>query len=198
MTTPAPGVTSPAPNPAAARTLAAAAKVMQRARSYRFDVDERLVAASTLRTRLIGSLIRGQGLTYLFTVGRKRTEVVRLRHATYVRAVPRRWSRLRKPRRLANPTATLLAVLRGMSPMALRSDGRSRVVSGTLTGSAASKAGLPPTDRPVDVVVTLDRAGHVTALRLTAHTTASGHDVLIAVRGAYSGFGQVRRIRRPV
>jgi hypothetical protein len=189
--------TLPAADRAAAAAVSTAARAMQAVRSYRFAVGERLVATSTQSSRLVGSVVRGEGLIYVLTVGGKRTEVVRLRRATYVRVFPHRWSRLRKPRQLANPTATLLAVLRRMIPTSLRQVGRGRVVTGVVPAASARSAGLPPTQAPARAVVTVDKAGHVRVLRLMARTTANGHAVVIALRAAYSGFGRVARISRP-
>ena len=170
---------------------------MARARSYRFVVDERLLASSKVHTRVAGRVVRRQGLAYQLLVGHKRTQVVRLPHATYVRAVPQRWSKLRKPRRLANPTRTLLIVLGHLRPTGLHASHGARTVTGLLPAAASHRAGLPSTGA-ADVRVTLDRAGHVTHLSIRTTTRAAGHDVGVRLAASYRGFGKVPRIRRPV
>jgi hypothetical protein len=188
---------TPPPDRHALLAIAAAARVMRQVRSYRFVADEQLVAASGLRTHLAGSLVRDQGLTYRLTVGHKTTQVVRLRAATYVRVVPHRWSRLRHPRQLANPTSTLLQILYALQPIRLATSHGVKAVHGRLAPAAARAAGLPAT-RAADVTVTIDRGGHVVALDVRTTTQISGHDVMVSLRTAYSGFGQVGAIRRPV
>ena len=170
---------------------------MGQVRSYSFTADEQVVAASTQRTHLAGSLVRGQGLTYRLTVGHKTTQVVRLRTATYVRVVPRRWSRLRHPRRLLNPTASLLQILRGLQPLRIASSHAVTAVHGVLPPAAARASGLPA-DKAADVTVTMDGRGRVVVLDVRTSARVSGHDVKVWLRTAYSDFGHVARIRRPV
>ncbi|HET7310228.1 MAG TPA: hypothetical protein VFJ17_02765 [Mycobacteriales bacterium] len=172
-------------------------RTMRSVRSYRFAVDERLVAASASHSRLVGSVVRGQGLTYRLSVGSKTTEVVRLRSATYVRVVPHRWSRLFRPHLLADPTASLFQILNAMVPVALAHSNHILAVNGPLPVTAARAAGLPAT-KPAEVTVTMDGRGRVIALDVATTTQASGRDVKVSLRAAYSGFGQVPRIRKPV
>jgi len=195
--TPAPTATAPAVDPAAARALAAASRVMRTVRSYRFDVTERLVAASTQRSRLIGSVVRGHGLSYLLTVGGKRTQVVRLRRATYVRAVPHKWSKLHHSRRLLNPTATLLRILQALRPEQVSRSPREVVVHGQLAATAARLAGLPA-NTPALVTVTIDKRGRVVRLVIHSATQSGGQGVDVQLVSDYSGFGSVRPIRKPV
>ena len=169
---------------------------MRTVRSYRFVADEQIVAATRASTHLAGSLVRGQGLTYRLTVGGRQTQVVRLRNATYVRTVPHAWSRLHHPRQLANPTVTLLAILRDLRP-----DGLARVhgvtaVHGELAPAAARRAGIPAS-QAAQVTLTLDRSGRIIALDVETTTQAGGHDVRVQLRTSYSGFGAVPRIRKP-
>jgi len=169
---------------------------MRAMRAYRFVADEQIIATTALRTHLVGSLVRGQGLTYRLTVGRKTTEVVRLRSATYVRVVPHRWSMLHHPRRLVNPTATLQQILGSMRPTGLATSHGITAVHGVLRPAAARAAGLPATN-PTDVTVTIDPHGRVIAVNLRTSTVAAGHDVTVLLRTAYSGFNRVSPIRKP-
>jgi hypothetical protein len=197
VTSPTPTQASlPAADAAALRAVTVARRLMAAVPSYRFLAREQLVAASTLRSTLAGRVVRGEGLAYELTIGRKRTQVVRLRNATYVRAVPRRWSRLRHPRRLTNPTDTLLRVLAGLRPTSMSSVHGSRVVHGVLPATTARSAGLPAS-APAQVTVTLDAAGHVTALDVRTTTTAAGHPVGVRLQTSYRAFGHVAAIRRP-
>ena len=170
---------------------------MQRMRAYRFVADEQVIATTRLHSHLAGSLVRGQGLAYRVTVGSKTQEVVRLRSATYVRVVPHHWARLKHPKRLADPTATLQKILRGLRPTGLATSHGITAVHGTLTPAAARASGLPAT-RPVEVTVTIDPHGRVIAVDLRTTTRAAGHDVTVRLRTAYDGFDRVRPIRKPV
>ena len=58
--------------------------------------------------------------------------LVRIAGATYVRPIPGRWSKLRKPRPVTDPAGTLLAVLRGLRDVSIRTVGSAQVVSGSL------------------------------------------------------------------
>jgi hypothetical protein len=122
---------------------------------------------------------------------------VRLRSATYVRVVPHRWSRLRHPLRLVNPTATLQQILHGLRPTGLATSHGITAVHGVLTPAAARAAGLPAT-KPAEVTVTIDPQGRVIAVDIRTSTQAGGHDVTVRLRTSYSGFGAVNRIRKPV
>src|SRR5437764_1599098 len=156
---------SPAVSTEASRVITKAAGVMQRMRAYRFVADEQVIATTRLHSHLAGSLVRGQGLAYRVTVGSKTQEVVRLRSATYVRVVPHHWARLKHPKRLADPTATLQKILRGLRPSGLATSHGITAVHGTLTPAAARASGLPAT-RPVEVTVTIDPHGRVGAVDL--------------------------------
>jgi hypothetical protein len=195
---PATVATTPQVDPTARAVLMLAARATQAERSYSFVAHERIAAGTSTSTHLTGRLVRGQGLAYTLTAEGRRTQVIRLKRATYLRSVPGRWSRLHKPRHLVNPTATLLTVLHRMSPTGLTRRGHDRLVSGVLPIAAARGAGLPDLSAPPHVVVTVGRAGDVVGLRLTAQTQAAGHTVTIALRTSYSSFGKVARIRRPV
>ena len=188
--------TAPPANPAAKKAVTTALRTMRSVRSYRFVVDERLVAGSAANSRLVGALVRGQGLTYRLKVGRRTTEVVRLRAATYVRVVPRRWSRLHRPHRLADPTASLFQILNAMVPVAIGHSNHIAAVNGFLAVAAARAAGLPAS-RPADVTVTMDSRGRVIALDVDTVTQAAGRDVKVRLRATYTGFGTVTRIRPP-
>jgi len=170
---------------------------MSRVRSYRFVADEQIMATTRLRTHVAGSLVRGQGISYRVTVGKRTTQVVRLRTATYVRTVPHRWARLLHPHRLVNPTATLQQILHDLRPTGLATSHGITAVHGVLTAAAARAAGLPAT-RPAEVTVTIDPHGRVIAVEVGTTTRAAGHDVTVRLRTAYDGFDKVSRIRKPV
>ncbi|HET6816759.1 MAG TPA: hypothetical protein VFH66_05985 [Mycobacteriales bacterium] len=170
---------------------------MRTVRSYSFDVHEQLAAGRAQSSRLVGAVVRGEGLTYRLTVGRRTTQVVRLRAATYVRVVPGRWSRLRHPRRLADPTASLLQILGALVPTGMGHAQDITAVHGFLPIAAAARAGLPAT-RPADVTVTMDGRRRVLALDVTTKTQAAGRDVTVTLRATYDAFGRVARIRKPV
>src|SRR5437764_2589239 len=109
---------------------------------------------------------------------------------------PHRGSRLRHPRRLDIPTATLLQILHALQPTGLATSHGVTAVHGSLAPAAAKAAGLPA-DKAADVTVTLDRAGHVIGVDVRTTTSVGGHDVIVRLRTSYSGFGHVGRIRRP-
>src|SRR4051812_26064331 len=123
---------APTVDPAAQTVVALALRATQAQRSYTFTATERISAGTSATTHLSGRLVRGQGLAYTLVAQGRRTQVIRLTKATYLRPVPGRWSRLRKPRHLVNPTATLLTVLHRMTPTRLVRNGADRVVSGVL------------------------------------------------------------------
>ena len=191
-----PSASAPTTDQRAVAVIAAAAHAMQRVHSYRFTADERIVAASGQRSHVSGGLVRGQGLTYRLTVGHRTTQVVRLRKATYVRVVPHAWSRLRHPRKLMNPTASLLQILHALQPVRLATSHGVKAVHGVLAPAAARAAGLPAT-KAGNVTVTIGPGDRVVALNVRTTTRTGGRDVTVQLRTAYSGFGQVRPIRKP-
>lgn len=101
---------------------------------------------------------------------------------------------MRKPRPVTDPAGTLLAVLRGLGQPALRTDGATEIVSGSLPPAAAKTAQLPAGSMPAVVQVTLDAAGHVTKLVVT--TTSGATDITLTT--AYADFGRVKPLKPPV
>ena len=189
---------APAVDPAATRALERAIRRTQALHSYAFAAVTTIAAAQRTRITVTGRLVRGEGLTYRLHTAKRRTEVVRLRHHTYVRRLHGRWHELVHPRSVVNPTATLVAVLRGTRAIDRTelSDGRARI-RGDVTPAAAKRAGIPTGAGPVMVTVTLDAAGRVVSLAVNAMTTAGTTEVAVHVRSAYSRFGHVRAVRRP-
>src|SRR4051812_23311495 len=134
---------APTADPAAARTLRRAIAATAHERSYTFAAHTTVRAKGAARTAIRGRVVRGNGVAYRLTAGNRVTQVVRIHRGTYVRQVPGRWSRLAHPRVVSDPSDTLLAVLRGMSPVGVEGPAGRRVVRGALTGRAAGRAGLP-------------------------------------------------------
>lgn len=188
--------TSPATlDAAASAALARAEKVVAATRSFTFSATEVLsgdVLSHAASVR--GSVVRGQGVSYTLDANGRLSQVVRVAGATYVRAVPGRWSKLVKPRPVSDPASTLVAVLRGLTQTSLRTSGAARVVTGSLPAAAAKAAQLPASPAPAHVEVTLDAAGHVTKLVVT--TTSGGTAVTLTT--TYAGFGAVRPLKPPV
>ena len=196
------GPTTAPSTPAAATTdaattglLAAAERTLGRDRSYRFDALETVAASTPVTTRLSGTVVRTSGVSYTLTAGHTRTQVVRVRTATYVRKVPGRWAKLRSATPVADPTASLLALLRGLA--GATSSGRS-TVSGTLSGAAARSAGIPTDGSPARVRLTIDRAGHVTDVSVRTSTAAAGKAVAVTLVSTYSAFDRTASLRPPV
>jgi hypothetical protein len=196
-------MSSPSATPtAAASSNAAAIAAVQHAegalvkeRSYRFDALETVAAAASVTTRVAGSVVRAQGVAYTLTVGRTRTQVIRLHAGTYVRKVPGTWARLQKPRAVSDPTTTLSAVLRGLTGVRLAG---ARVVDGTLPAAAATKAGIPTSGAPAQVSLTLDAQSHVVRLVVHTTTTARARSIVVTLATSYTGFDRVPTLRAPV
>ena len=166
-------------------------------REFTFAATTTLTAKQTVRTSLSGRIISGKGIAYQLTVGAKRTQVVRLPGATYVRPVPGSWSRLTKPRAVVHPTATLLALLHGLTPTFVsHPGGRTRIV-GMLAAVPAKAAGVPVTGAPARAIVFLDRSGRVIEVALRSSAAAGSRTVRVAVVTHYGHFGHVPPITRP-
>lgn len=180
---------SPSADVAASAALARAETVVAATRSFTFTATEVLSGDASHATSVEGSVVRGQGVAYTLTANGRVSQVVRITGATYVRSVPGRWSKLRKPRPVTDPAGTLLAVLRGLTQLSLHAN----VVDGSLPTEAAKAAQLPTGSTPARVEVTLDAAGHVTKLVVT---TASGAtDVTLTT--SYASFGKVTPLKPP-
>jgi len=166
-------------------------------RKFAFAAVTTVAAKQTVRTTLVGRVIRGQGIAYDLSVGGKRTQVVRVRTATYVRPVPGQWSKLAKPRAIVHPSATLLALLRTMTPTALSHVAGRTKVTGVLSTAAAKAVGLPKSSAPAKAEVVLDRHARVVGVVLRAVTAAGSKTVHVSVVTHYSHFDHVQPIRRP-
>jgi hypothetical protein len=188
---------APAVDPAAAAALRHAVATTKALHAFSFTARTTLEAKQTVRTTLSGRVIDGHGIAYRLSVGGKRTQVIRVRHATYVRSVPGGRSKLAQPRTVLHPTATLVSLLQGMTPTFVsHRQGLTRVV-GMLAPRPAKAAGVPVTGAPARAIVIIDRHGRVVDVSLRSTTSAGSKTVRIAVATRYANFNHVRAITRP-
>lgn len=188
--------TSPAPaDLAAARALARAEETLRRDRSYHFDAVETVLAARPVTTRVTGTVVKASGVAYTLAVGRTRTQVVRVRSATYVRKVPARWSKLHRPTPVSDPTTTLTALLQGLTGA---TEPTTNTVTGLLPAPAARAAGVPTAGAPAQVRITLDAAAHVTAIAVRTAVMVGANNVTVTLATTYSRFDRVKTLRPPV
>jgi hypothetical protein len=192
---PAPSASSsPTVDAAATAALTHAESVVRSTKSFRFTATELLSGDASHATSVRGSVVRGQGVGYTLTANGRTSQVVRIAGATYVRPVPGRWSKLRKPRPVTDPANTLLAVLRGLTAVSLRTEGAAQVVTGSLPPAATKAAQLPVASTPAQVVVTLGPTGHVAKLVVT---TMSG-STNVTLTTSYRDFGRILPLKPPV
>jgi hypothetical protein len=166
-------------------------------REFAFTASTTLAANQTVRTTLTGRVIRGKGIAYRLTVGQKKTQVIRVRSGTYVRPVPGTWSKLTTPKAIVNPTATLLALLKEMTPTGVSHPSGNTRVDGVLAAGAAKAVGIPATGTPADAVVLIDPHGRVIAVTLRGAATAGSRVVHVSVISRYSHFRHVQPIHHP-
>lgn len=166
-------------------------------RQFSFTAATTLAANQTVRTTLSGRVIRGKGIAYRLTVGQKKTQVIRVHSGTYVRQVPGKWSKLATPKAIVNPTSTLLALLKGMTPTGVSHPSGNTRIDGVLPTSAAKSVGIPATGSPANAVVLIDRHGHVIAVSLRGTDTVGTKVVHISVTSRYGHFGHVQPIHHP-
>lgn len=204
------GGSSPAPSPSQTSASAAptvdpaAAKALHRAEAatralHRFGFTARttLDAKQAVRSKLSGRVINGRGVAYQLSVNGKRTQVIRIRKATYVRQIPGGWSKLVKPRAVVHPTAKLEALLHGMTPTFISHPGNKTRVVGLLTADAAKAAGVPVSGAPARAVVIMDKQSRVVSLSLRSTASAGNRNVRLAVVTHYGSFDHVTPITRP-
>jgi hypothetical protein len=166
-------------------------------REFSFTASTTLAANQKVRTTLTGRVIRGKGIAYRLTVGQKKTQVIRVRAGTYVRSVPGQWSKLATPKAVVNPTATLLALLKQMTPTGVSHPSGNARVDGVLAAAAAKAVGIPATGSPANAVVLIDRRGRVIAVTLRGTATAGNSVVHVSVISRYGHFGHVQPIKHP-
>lgn len=188
---------APTVDPAAAKALRSAERATSKLQQFSFTAHTTLDANQTVRSTLTGRVINGRGIAYRLSVRGKRTQVIRIRKATYVREVPGGWSKLAKPRTVLHPTATLEALLHGMTPTFVSHPGHTTRVVGMLAADAAKSAGVPVSGAPARAVVIMDRHARVVSLSLRSVATAGSHNVRVAVTTHYGNFNHVRPITRP-
>lgn len=189
--------TAPAVDPAAAKALRQAVAVTDRLHAFSFTARTTLVARQTVRSSLSGRIVNGRGIAYRLSVGGKRTQVIRIRHATYVRSVPGGWSKLTKPRAVLHPTATLVALLHGMAPTFVSHPGHGTRVVGMVAPGQAKAAGVPVSGAPARAIVTMDSHHRVLEVSLRTTANAGGHTVRVVVTTHYGNFNNVKPIKRP-
>lgn len=164
---------------------------------FAFVASTTLAANQTVRTTLTGRVIRGEGIAYQLKVGDRKTEVIRVHSGTYVRQVPGKWSKLATPKAIVNPTGTLLALLKEMTPTGVSHPSGNTRVDGVLPASAAKAVGIPTTSSPANAVVLINRRGRVIAVTLRGSATAGSRVVHVSVISRYSRFGHVAPIHHP-
>src|SRR5438270_7618856 len=179
----------------ASALLAKAATALSADSSYRFDAVETVAAKTPATTHVFGAVVRNSGVSYALTAGHTTTQVVRIKGATYVRKLPGKWAKLRNPRPVADPTTSLVAILRGLTGV---KSVNATTVAGTLPPAAAKSAGIPTTSDPAQVTVTVDAAGHVTQVTVHTSTQAGTKPVAVTLVTSYSAFDRVPALHRPV
>ena len=183
-------------DPRAAEVLAKANATLAAQRSFRFDATETVTAKAPSTTHVFGAVVRGQGVTYTLSVGHTTTQVVRINSATYVRKVPGHWAKLAKPRPVADPTASLSAILTGLRDARLAGT-TPTTVAGTLDAAAAKSAGIPAPTQPAQVTVTVDPDGHVSGVTVHTVTQAGTSTVTVTLVTTYTAFDRVPALRAP-
>jgi hypothetical protein len=178
--------------------VAAAISATKHVASYAFVADTTVEAKTPVHSTVRGRVVRGKGLAYRLSTGGQLTEVVRTRRATYVRRQPGHWSRLAHPRSVVDPTATLLAVLRGLRSSTTTSGphGATRI-SARLPAATARDAGLPAETADAHVTVWVDRRSRVVRLVVVSRTHAGAQAVDVTVRTSYSRFDRVAAVKLP-
>jgi hypothetical protein len=184
-------------DPAAAKALHRAVVATNALHAFSFTARTTLDANQTVRSSLSGRVVSGRGIAYRLSVGGKRTQVIRIRHATYVRSVPGGWSKLAKPRAVVHPSATLVALLTGMTPTFVSHPKQETRVVGTLPPGPAKAAGVPVSGAPARAVVVIDKHNRVVQVALRSTANAGGHTVRVAVATHYGDFNHVKAITRP-
>ena len=164
---------------------------------FAFTASTTLAANQTVRTMLTGRVIRGKGIAYQLKVGNRKTEVIRVHAGTYVRQVPGKWSKLVKPKAIVNPTGTLLALLKEMTPTAVSHPSGNTRVDGVVAAASAKAVGIPATGSPANAVVLINKRGRVIAVTLRGTATAGSKVVHVSVISRYSHFSHVRPIHHP-
>ncbi|MHB1473037.1 MAG: hypothetical protein ACYCV4_05310 [Dermatophilaceae bacterium] len=164
-------------------------------RSYAFDS---VAALGADVSRVTGRTVLPDAVSYQVTKGTHRQQVVRVRNATYVRVVPGAWKKLAKPSPAQPPLAGLVAALTQASGLKL--DAAGTTLSGTISASAASKAGLltaGSSDVALPLTFTLDAQGHVTRFTLVARLAIAGRTVTLNETTNYTTFDQATPINPP-
>jgi hypothetical protein len=177
--------------------LRSAEKATAALHQFSFTARTTLDANQTVRSTLVGRVVNGRGIAYRLSVRGKRTQVIRIRKATYVRQVPGGWSKLTKPRTVLHPTATLEALLHGMTPTFISHPGGKTRVVGGLSADAAKAAGVPVSGAPARAVVIMDKHARVVSVSLRSVASAGSRNVRVAVVTHYANFSHVRPITRP-
>ena len=163
-------------------------------RSYTYASTVTVAARRPVLTRITGRVVRGHGVTYLSVTRGRRTQVIRVGTRAYVRTVPGRWGQLVHPASVVDPTASLLAVLRGLTDLRLAG---ARTVHGSLPSAVASTARIPTDGRPADVSVTVDAGGHVLALDVSTSTSVGARSVTVTAVTSYATFDRAAAIKPP-
>ncbi len=168
--------------------------------SYRFSSVQSIGAATKASTALAGEVVRPASVSYTLTAKGKRTQIVRLPAATYVRPLPGTWSKLQRPTSSADPAGSLVALLRAISRPAVTSSAAGRtVLRGRIASAALHSAGLPTSSRDVQVTVDVNAQHRVAELRISYEVPRAGRPGLAVVSDTrYSAFDAVPAVVAPI
>jgi hypothetical protein len=183
----------------ASRVLAAAITATAALRSYTFVSTQILTSTRAVRSTLSGAAVRPSSVTYTLAAGGKRTQVVRLPTATYLRVLPARWSKLRKPGRSLDPLTSLLALLRSLQDPRTTPGSRDTGLRAVVPASAAAAGGLPVGSAAAVIRLTFDAGHRVTSATINTTVSRTGQrPVQVSLSTHYGTFNKVSALRAPV
>ncbi|HVB28021.1 MAG TPA: hypothetical protein VNE21_08950 [Mycobacteriales bacterium] len=196
-------VTATGTSTASATALRAAAlRVTAGLRSYAFLSTQRVSGGGQVTAATVsGVVVTPAAIDYTVTLGGRHEEVIRVGSATFLRALPGPWQRLRHPPVAPDPLSALLRILTDLTRLTAATGGSGSVtLTGQLSPSAARAAGLIPRvgGAALPVTVTLDAAHHVTTLSVRVPVRAGSQTLIVTQMTRFTSFDRVPPIRSPI
>jgi uncharacterized protein YceK len=185
---------------AATTAIAEAISATQALRAYSFSALQDVRGTHETRSTLTGQAIRPASVGYLLLADGRRTQVIRLLKATYLKVGSGHWSRARSTTSPVDPASSLIKLLRAVQAPTVGSAGPGQMLLHSLIPATATRAaGLSAGSGAADVTITLNAHHQVTRLQIRTDVTRPGNATAhVSLTTDYANFNAVPPLRPPV
>jgi hypothetical protein len=184
----------------ATTAIAEAISATQALRAYSFSAIQDVRGSHQTRSTLTGQAIRPASVGYVLLADGRRTQVIRLQKAIYLKVGSGHWSRAKSTASPVDPASSLIKLLRAVQAPTVSSAGPSQMVLHSVIPATATRAaGLAAGSGAADVTITLNAHHQVTRLQIRADVARPGNATAhVSLVTDYGSFNAVPPLKPPV